>query len=190
VIKGNIPEYPCVIASKHQSAIETVILYKILNGPSYVLKKELLFLPVIGLYFYLCGMIFINRNSQNKRTIEKLIHDVRIHINNGNKVVIFPEGTRTVVGKKTKYKSSIFAMAKFARIIPVALNSGVFWSKNSFLKFPGTINICFLPEFHYDSDIIKDQYMRSLQKIIEDETSKLCDEKLTYIPSYRIRDCN
>lgn len=144
-IEGEIPSYPCVIASKHQSALECLIFLEIFPRACFILKKELLRIPIFGSYLKALKMIIINR-SNSTESIRQINEGAQNAIEANRTVIIFPEGTRVKVSDKTKCKSGIIFIAKsvIAPIVPVWLNSGKFWGKNSFIKYPGEVIIRFL----------------------------------------------
>ncbi|MEK6734312.1 MAG: lysophospholipid acyltransferase family protein [Pseudomonadota bacterium] len=170
VVKGKkfMPKHSAIYASKHQSALETFMYLFILNKPVFILKKELLKLPVIGFYMKKMGMIAIDRNGGIK-SLKFLLEQVQEKINDGYSIVIFPEGTRTSPGKTVDYHPGIAAIynLKAAPVIPVALNTGMFWPKDTILKKPGKTIIEFLPAISNELD--KRSFMEELKKTIEEK---------------------
>ena len=175
---------PCIIAVKHQSAWETIICTSIFDMPSIVLKKELIYLPIIGLYFLKGRAIPIIR----KNTIEalkKIVKLAKINLNKGSSILIFPQGTRVPLHASTKdypYQSGIYFLYSQCNIpvIPVAHNAGLFWPKNSFLKYPDrhktkTVTLEIMDEI--PSGLDKKTFMDRLEKSIEDQTRKLIQEE-------------
>ena len=126
----NIPEGGFIIASKHQSAWDTFFFFVMFRNPAYVLKKELLNIPVWGLYVRKCRAIVVDRDG-GASAMKALIRDTRDRLAAGRPVVIFPEGTRTAPGTGLDYHPGIAAM--YAQcdvpVVPVAVNSGVFWGR-------------------------------------------------------------
>lgn len=167
-LKGveNIPTKPAIFASKHQSALETFMFHILVNKPVFILKQELLNIPVFGFYLKRMGMIAIDRNGGIK-SLKLLLKQVQEKIKQGYNIVIFPEGTRTLPGEITEYNPGIIALynLKIAPVIPVSLNTGVFWPKNSFLKKPGNFTIEFLQSMPEDID--KKIFLTQLQEKIE-----------------------
>lgn len=144
-VKGweNLPDAPAIVLSKHQSAWETIFLcYALPRPPVFVLKKELLYLPFFGWALALLRMIPIDR-SKRKDAFAQVVRDGRQRLDSGNWVIIFPEGTRMPVGVAGKYKTSgaRLALETNAVIVPIALNSGECWGRNSFIKKPGMITV-------------------------------------------------
>ena len=138
----NIPHNPAIICSKHQSGWETLALQQIFPLQTYVCKRELFRIPFFGWALKMGGAIGIDRKSGAKAT-KILMEQGLARKKDGFWIVIFPEGTRMPVGERGRYKLGGSRMAKMFEmdIVPVALNSGVFWAKNAFLKRPGTIEV-------------------------------------------------
>ena len=142
LFKGQLPTQPAIIMSKHQSAWETLALQIIMPLHVWVLKRELLWLPIFGWQLYAMGPIAINRNKGNQSQ-KQLLTQGKARIQQGFWILVFPEGTRIAPGKRGKYK---FGGARLAQLlnmplVPIAHNAGEFWPKKSFLKYPGTISV-------------------------------------------------
>jgi 1-acyl-sn-glycerol-3-phosphate acyltransferase len=164
--KENIPTQGAIFASKHQSALETFMFHILINKPVFILKKELLNIPVFGFYLKRMGMIAIDRDGGMK-SLKQLLKEVQEKISQGYNIIIFPEGTRTTPGEDTQYNPGVVALynLKVAPVIPVALNTGVFWPKNSFYKKTGKFTINFLPQI--DLGLNKEEFMTQLKQTIE-----------------------
>lgn len=142
----HIPDYPVVVMSKHQSAWETVFLLTHLPPAGWIIKRELLWLPVVGWCLYLLKAISIDRSS-GRQARDQIMDQGKERLRDGIWVVIFPEGTRVAPGAKKRYGlgGSLLATAASAKVLPVALNPGEVWGRNSFIKKPGTIQVRFGP---------------------------------------------
>lgn len=165
--RENLPkEGAFIIASKHQSAWDTVIFLNKFAGSIYVLKKELLKIPFYGQHLIGMKMIPIDR-SGGMNSIKIMLKCVRERIAEGHVVTIFPEGTRTKYGEKKPYQPGVALIYKEvdAPIIPVSLDSGRFWARNSFLKYPGKITVIYHPQMPKGLD--KKEFMQKLQDAIE-----------------------
>lgn len=174
--RENIPEGAAVFACKHQSAWETIAIASIVRNPAFVLKRSLLFIPFFGQYLHKLDMIAINRSSGVEAL--KILQRKALQItNHGRPVVIFPEGTRTQPGQRRKYRrrgvTTLYARLPVP-LIPVALNSGLFWPRNSFIKKPGKIVIEFLPPIKQGLDDAR--FIATLQETIETASDRLMDE--------------
>lgn len=170
--RENVPQGACIIAAKHQSAWETCVLHVLFDDPAIVLKKELTQIPIWGWYAKASGLIPIDRKGGAKSLlIMKKAASAAIEA--GRKIVIFPQGTRVAPGAKKPYKVGVVAMYQDLNLplVPMALNSGLFWPKSSFLKKPGTITIEFLPAI--PAGLSRSEMMRRLQDSLETASDKL-----------------
>lgn len=138
----NIPPQAAIICSKHQSGWETLALQEIFPLQVYVAKKELFRIPFFGWGLKIAKTIGIDRKAGAKAT-QQLLQQGLERKKEGFWITIFPEGTRMKAGERGKYKQGAARMAKLFEmdLVPVALNSGEYWPKNSFLKYPGTIQV-------------------------------------------------
>jgi 1-acyl-sn-glycerol-3-phosphate acyltransferase len=169
----HLPTTPFLVASKHQSAWETFFYYLTFPFPSYVLKQELLHIPIMRLYFLACRMIPIRRESEAS-ALKVLLKSAKSRIDDhGMTVVIFPEGTRTRHGVAGHYKPGIAALYQYLKVpvVPVALNSGKYWGRQAFFKHPGTITLEFLPPIM--PGLPREAFMNQLEESIETACSNL-----------------
>jgi len=182
-VKGldNLPGEPCILACKHQSAWETGIFYLLVDDPSYILKQELLSIPLFGWYLNRGGAIAIDRKA-GASALKRMISGTKDRLARGQNVVIFPEGTRAHPGKPGTYHPGIAALYKGADavVVPVALNSGLFWQRRSFLKRPGCITIEFLPPLEKGLD--RRAFMTELQNRMESATNRLIKDARAQCP--------
>jgi 1-acyl-sn-glycerol-3-phosphate acyltransferase len=144
-IKGqeNLPDAPAILLSKHQSAWETIFyLYAMPRPLVYVFKKEVTYIPFFGWGIALLRMIPIDRRKGRDAFMQILEHGRR-RLANGQWVIMFPEGTRIAVGKKGQYKGggARLAVETNTMVVPIAMNSGECWPKNSFIKKPGLVTV-------------------------------------------------
>ena len=170
--KDNISKESCIIASKHESTWDTIFLLNLLYDPIFILKRELMYFPVYGQYLFFMQMIHINR-SKGKKSLDEISKKSKKLIHTNRKIVVFPQGTRTKPEEKKRYKSGIYNIATTTglKIIPVTLNSGKFWKKNAFLKYPGVIKVKILNPITTDSD--RKTFMASLENEIESHKQNL-----------------
>ena len=181
-IIGEIPSKNKVViyAIKHQSAWETVFCTDLFSMPSIVLKKALIFLPVIGLYFLRSGAIPITRD-QGINALKKMGRKAKQAVKKRRSMMIFPQGTRVNPGVTTKekpYLPGVFFLYSQTKVsvIPVAHNAGLLWPKNSFIKYPNrlkskSITIKILPEIQ--PGLSKIEFLQKLETIIEDSSNDL-----------------
>ena len=143
--RERLPREPCIIAAKHQSAWDTMIFALLIKRPGHVFKRELLWVPVFGWYLLRAGGIPIDRKG-GAGALKRMIAAARQTVAEGRHIVIFPEGTRIAVGERVPYHPGVAALYTQLKVpvVPVALNSGLFWGRRSFLKNPGRIVLEFL----------------------------------------------
>lgn len=144
--KENIPDYPCIYVSKHQSMLETFVFYGLVHDCCFVMKQELLEKPIFGKTNIFAEAIGVDR-SKGLSAIKKVLEDGKDRIENKNlSIIIFPEGTRVPVGEYPKFHRSAMKLAKVSNvpIIPVAHNFGVYFGrkKGDFVK-PGIARMSF-----------------------------------------------
>ncbi len=168
----NVPAGTCIIAAKHQSAWETFKLHTLFGDPSIVLKKELLNLPIWGWYLRRSGMIPIDRKGGSS-TLSAMVAAAKIAANNGRKIVIFPQGTRVRPDEDRPYKSGVASLYQELGlpVVPMALNSGLLWPRNSFIKKSGLITIEFLPPIM--PGLKRDAFMTRLKTELEAASLRL-----------------
>ncbi len=168
----NLPKQPFIIACKHQSAWETLFFLHYFINPAYVLKKELIYIPLYGWYLPLIGMISIERGKAS--AIKKVAARVRDVMAQNRVLIIFPEGTRVLPGESIDYKAGIYMIHKASPktpIVPVALNSGKCWPRRTFAINSGVIKVKFLPPIQ--GNFSKEELLGKLKKIIDTESNKL-----------------
>lgn len=173
--RENVPIEPAVFAVKHQSAWETIVLPVLLEDPVYVLKRELFAIPFFGWYLARLGMIGVDR-AAGPAALNALVRGARRALERGHHVIIFPEGTRVAVGSHRAYHPGVAALYTMLEIpvVPVALNSGLFWGRRSFLKRAGTITVAFLPAI--PPGLKRAEFMAELEARIEGASGKLLAE--------------
>jgi 1-acyl-sn-glycerol-3-phosphate acyltransferase len=140
-----LPRDGCIIAMKHQSAWDALILPVVLGDPACVVKRELLLLPFYGWYAARAGSIAIDRKA-GAGALRRMVAAARPIAAQGRPIVIFPEGTRVAPGAHLPYQPGVAALyqALALPLVPAAVNSGLFWGRRSFVKRPGRITLDFL----------------------------------------------
>ena len=154
-------------AVKHQSAWETIILSWLLAAPAFVLKRELLWLPIIGWFFLKTGCIPVDR-SAGMSALRKMRAAGQDLAKKDRSMLIFPQGTRVAPCADQPYEIGVFSLyqATGLPVVPVALNSGQVWPRNSWLKYPGRVTVEFLDPIEPGLD--RKRFMAKLKKRIED----------------------
>jgi 1-acyl-sn-glycerol-3-phosphate acyltransferase len=135
-----IPPGALILASKHQSFWETFVHLTILDDPVFILKRELMWIPLFGWCLWKGEMIPVNRGARGP-ALAAMTERARHELSRGRQIIIFPEGTRRAPGAEAKYKFGVAHLyaATGVPCVPVALNSGLFWPRRSFRRFPGTV---------------------------------------------------
>jgi 1-acyl-sn-glycerol-3-phosphate acyltransferase len=176
-LENALAQGPHIIASKHQSAWDTIIFALFVDPFTIVLKKELMNVPVFSWYLKKLGCIGVDRR-QGIKSIKRLIVWGKNAVQEKLSILIFPEGTRSKPGDESHYNPGVAAMygALDVPVIPVALNSGVFWGRRSAIKKPGTITIKFLDPIEPGLD--KKDFLQKLQHLIDTESNRLVCGKM------------
>ena len=173
--KDNIPGKPCIVMSKHQSAFETLALQQIFIPQVWILKKELLQIPIYGWGLASMQPIAINRDSTIK-SFRQIADQGCERLQKGYWVIIFPEGTRVAPNKKKKYLpgGGMLAEKSGAQVVPVAHNAGRLWPRNSMIKKPGLITIKIGPVIESENKSAKE---------ITDEVENWIEKEVGELPS-------
>lgn len=151
---ADIPEIPngnsrldgkSIIAAKHMSILEIAVISKVMPNTFFIMKRQLLWIPIYGWAFWRCGMLGVNR-ARGKTNMTKLANDVESRVLNGYTLVIFPEGTRAKPGEKIPLKRGLLLLAYKLKlpIQPVGTDAGLYWPKRGRMN-PGTANVYFEP---------------------------------------------
>jgi 1-acyl-sn-glycerol-3-phosphate acyltransferase len=173
--REHIPPGGCLIAMKHQSMWDTLILPPLLGDPAVVIKRELQYVPIYGWYATRAGSIFIDRKG-GAGALRRLVGAARRAIAAGRPVVIFPQGTRTAPGlppRDAAYQPGVAALYRELGVplIPAAVNSGLYWGRRAFVKRPGQIVLEFLAPI--PPGLPRREVMRELETRIETATTAL-----------------
>ncbi len=173
--RERLPAGGCIVAAKHQSAWDTISLPLWFDYPAVVLKRELFLLPVWGWHARHCGMISVDR-SAGASALKRMVAEARARADDGRKIVIFPQGTRTAPGTKRAYLPGVAALYDRLDlpVVPVALNSGIFWGRRSFMKRPGRIVVEFLDPI--PPGLKRPDFMAELERRIEEASDRLAQE--------------
>jgi 1-acyl-sn-glycerol-3-phosphate acyltransferase len=144
--RENIPRAAAIVAVKHQSAFETFAVVPLLRFPTIVMKQSIRWIPIFGLYTMKSGMIHVDRSGRTA-ALRALTERARTEAAKGREIIIFPEGTRRAPDAPPEYQTGIALLYRSLGIpvVPVALNSGLYWPRKSFLHYPGKIVVEFLP---------------------------------------------
>jgi 1-acyl-sn-glycerol-3-phosphate acyltransferase len=170
--RENLPKDAAIVAVKHQSAFETFALVPLLRFPTIVMKRSIRWIPIFGLYTIKSGMIHVDRAGKTA-ALRALADRARTEAGKRREIIIFPEGTRRAPGAPADYQSGIALLYRTlgVPVVPVALNSGLYWPRKSFLHYPGTIVVEFLPAIPpgLDSRI----FLATLERALETASARL-----------------
>ncbi len=182
----NIPTGPCIIAPKHQSVWETFALLRFFSDFTFILKRELTWIPLFGLYVLKAEQIAINR-TKGREALAEVAEKSKATLSQGRQIFIFPEGTRRAAGAEPNYKFGVAYLYAQNQVpcLPVALNSGLFWPRRKFLKRPGKVLVEFLPTI--PAGLPRDVFLATLQDKIESSTNRLIEESLSDYPELKHR---
>lgn len=171
----HLPDGPIMIAAKHQSVLDTIIPTLFTNMPVYVLKQELLNLPIFGWYCRKAGLIAIDR-SGHMSALKAMVAQAKERFEQGRPLIIFPEGTRQMIGAEPDYKPGVAAIYMMLGVpcVPLALNTGTSWPAKGFMRYPGKVVFEFLPVI--PPGLKRGPFMELLESRIEEASQALLDE--------------
>jgi 1-acyl-sn-glycerol-3-phosphate acyltransferase len=175
----HLPDGPVMIAAKHQSAFDTVAPILFTRRPVYVLKQELLEMPIFGWYCQKAGLIAIDRGGQ-MAALKKMIAQAKERFADGRPLIIFPEGTRQDIGAPADYKSGVAGIYTMLGVpcVPMALNTGLVWPAKGFMRYPGTAVFEFLPVI--PAGLKRAEFMATLEERIETASEALLHENMAH----------
>lgn len=173
--QDKLPEGPCLVASKHQSAWETFALIPLFRDPVLLMKRELFWIPFHGWFSYKFGMIPVDRDK-GPTALRRMLHAAKERIASGREIILFPEGTRRAPGAPPDYKTGIVLLYNTLKVpcVPVALNSGVFWPRRSWLRKPGKVLVEILDPI--PPGLPKTEFLSRLEGAIETASNRLLAE--------------
>jgi 1-acyl-sn-glycerol-3-phosphate acyltransferase len=169
-----IPNGPLIVASKHQSMWETFALLPFFEQPLFILKRELLWLPVFGQFLIKANMIAVERSAP-ARALRDMTRRAGEAVRRGRQLIIFPEGTRRPVGAPPRYKAGVGQVYADGGVpcLPVALNSGLFWPRRTFMRYPGTLVVEFLDPL--PPGLPRDEFLARVRTVIEEATNRIVE---------------
>jgi 1-acyl-sn-glycerol-3-phosphate acyltransferase len=154
---------------------ETFALLPLFPDPSFIVKRELSWIPVFGWEIWRAEMTFVDRGARSQ-ALAKMTANARIQLEQGRQIIIFPEGTRRAPGAEPAYKYGVVHLYAETGIacVPIALNSGLFWPRRRFVRYPGTVTVEILDPIPPGLD--KKTFAATLQDQIETTTTRLLAE--------------
>jgi 1-acyl-sn-glycerol-3-phosphate acyltransferase len=173
--RERIPAGAVIAASKHQSAWETFALLPLFDSPTFIMKRELQWIPIFGWLTIKGRMVAVDR-TKGSQALADMAERARVELGRGRQLIIFPEGTRRPVDAEPRYKYGVAYLyaAEGVPVLPIALNSGLFWRRRSFLRHPGTVVVEILDPIAPGLD--KNAFFQRLQAEIEAATGRLVTE--------------
>ncbi|KFI24928.1 lysophospholipid acyltransferase family protein [Paenirhodobacter enshiensis] len=174
-IRGTVPEGDVIVASKHQSFLDILLLYSALPQGKFIMKKSLLWAPFLGWYAWLIGCIPVDR-ARGAAAMKAMLAAVRNPRFAGGQLIIFPQGTRVAPGVRAEYKIGAGALYRTMKLpcVPAAANVGLFWPRHGLLRKPGLAVIEFLPTIEPGMD--PHRFMAELEARIEPASDALMAE--------------
>lgn len=174
-VRGTPPTDEVIVAGKHQSFLDVIMIYHAMPRGKYIMKKELWHAPVIGQYAQRIGCVPISRGKRTE-AIRKMVKDVSEGRSDPGQLIIYPQGTRIAPGVKAPYKVGTGVLYKELQqdCVPVATNVGLFWPKYGIARRPGTAIVEFLPRIPKGLEM--DEFMARLEHDIETASDRLMAE--------------
>jgi len=172
--REKIPAGPLIVASKHQSMWETFALMPYFDAPLFIYKRELAWIPFFGWYLMKSRMIGVDRGG-GMRSLMDMARRAPKEIRSGRQLIIFPEGTRTPVGAPPDYMTGVGQIYASSGVPcqPVALNSGLFWPRRTFMRYPGTLVVEFLDPL--PAGLTRKEFIVRIATVIEAATNRLVE---------------
>jgi 1-acyl-sn-glycerol-3-phosphate acyltransferase len=176
--REKIPDGAIILAAKHQSAWETFALLPLLDNPTFIMKRELQWIPIFGWLTIKGRMVPVDR-AKGSQALIAMAERARIELADRRQLIIFPEGTRRPAGSEPRYKYGVAHLyaAEGVPCVPVALNSGLFWPRRSVRVSPGKVIVEILDPI--PPGLGKEEFFHRLQDTIETATARLIDEAET-----------
>jgi 1-acyl-sn-glycerol-3-phosphate acyltransferase len=174
-VRGKVPTDEVLIASKHQSFLDIIMIVSVLPRPKFIMKKQLLWAPFLGWYAKRIGCIPVDRGKRGE-AIEKMVRDVEAGRTTPGQLIIYPQGTRVAPGVPRPYKigTAVLYRQLGQPCVPAATNVGVFWPRRGILRRPGLAVVEFLPRI--DPGLAEDEFMDRLRDEIETASDGLMEE--------------
>ncbi len=174
-VRGEVPQGEVLIAAKHQSFFDILIIFGALPRPRFIMKKQLKYAPILGWYALRLGCVPVDRGKRGK-AIREMVAAVRDGTVEPGQLIIYPQGTRVAPGAHLPYKvgTAVLYEQLGQDCVPVATNVGVFWPRHSLLRKPGTAVVEFLPAI--PAGRAPRVFLEELERVIEDRSDALMHE--------------
>ena len=174
-VRGTVPTGEVVIGAKHQSFLDIIMIFNAIPHGKFIMKRELLWTPVIGMYARRLGCIPVNRGKKGA-AVAKMVKDVAKEFAEPGQLVIYPQGTRVAPGVSKPYKvgTAILYSGLGFPCVPVATNAGVFWPRSGILRKPGLAIVDFLDPI--EPGVERNAFLSRLEDVIETRSDALMKE--------------
>ncbi|MFX0547475.1 lysophospholipid acyltransferase family protein [Roseovarius sp. S1116L3] len=174
-VRGTPPTGEVLIAAKHQSFLDIILIFGAVPAGKFIMKRELMWTPILGQYALRIGCIPVNRGKRGA-AIKKMVEDVAKGGAEPGQLIIYPQGTRVAPGAQMPYKigSGAIYMAMQQDCVPVATNVGVFWPRHGILRKPGVAVVEFLPVI--PEGLPREEFMSRLEAEVEEASDALMKE--------------
>lgn len=174
-IRGPVPEGEVLIASKHQSFFDIILIFDALPQPKFIMKKELVWAPIVGFYAKRLGCIAVDRGKRGK-AVKQMVADVNADAGAAGQLIIFPQGTRVAAGARQPYKigAGVLYRETGQACVPAATNVGVFWKRHGIMRWPGLAVVEFLPAIEPGLQLAA--FMQRLEDDVETASDRLMEE--------------
>jgi 1-acyl-sn-glycerol-3-phosphate acyltransferase len=174
-VRGPVPQGEVLIAAKHQSFFDILLIFNALPAPKFIMKRELLWTPIIGIYAKRLGCVPVDRGKRGA-AVQQMVEDVEAGRSAPGQLVIYPQGTRVAPGDHLPYKKGTAALYEQLGqdCVPVATNVGVFWPRKGLMRYPGLAVVEFLEPIKPGLD--RDALLETLEERIETRSNALMKE--------------
>ena len=174
-IRGEIPSGELLIAGKHQSFLDVIMIVSVVRKPKFIMKSSLIWAPVLGQYAMRIGCVAVNRGKRSE-AIRKMLQEVQLGTSPAGQLIIYPQGTRVAPGDQEPYKigTGLLYLETGQACVPAATNVGLFWPRHGIYRKPGLAIVEFLPKI--EQGLTKQKFMAELENVIEIHSQKLMAE--------------
>lgn len=174
-VRGKPPQDEVMIAAKHQSFLDIILIFISIPAGKYIMKRELMYAPVIGQYALKLGCVPVNRGKR-AAAIKKMVEDVEKGAQAPGQLIIYPQGTRIAPGVQAPYKvgTGVLYEELGQACVPVAANVGLFWPRKGIMRHPGLAVVEFLPRI--DAGLDREAFMARLEQDVEQASDRLMAE--------------
>lgn len=174
-IRGDVPQDEVIIAAKHQSFFDIIMIVSVVPRPKFIMKKQLMWAPILGWYAKRIGCIAVDRGKRSA-AMAKMVADVKAGAEQPGQLIIYPQGTRVAAGAVKSYKVGVGVLYNELGqdCVPAATNVGVFWPRHGLLRKPGLAVVEFLPRIAAGGTV--GEFMAEIEPVVERASNRLMAE--------------